>query len=272
MRKLLLTVALIAFTICGFAQDFRTAGFYSGDRDFGASFQKKLDKYSREHFDLLQAGKIKEAAKLYSTKIEPLKKKIQKSKKLRGVKITTRIFSYTGKSHGICMRFLFPPANKKEIKASFNNLYFEMNLSPEMYLKIFESDKTIRKLKVNSVKLKYPLKVYAQGKKNNRKVHIEFVEALNGSIFKRGVLVVRIKNGRFAEVELYRQKKRFHGMLGYSTSFAGFSSNLKRTKAGVQLVCDADRGPFVTSPKLILEANRNRTGKAFKKIAAKQKK
>jgi hypothetical protein len=272
MKKFVLVLCLIAITACGFAQDFRSAGQYEGYRDFNPNFQKKLSKYSKKHFELLQDGNTSEAAKFYESKIVPLKRKIKGVNKLPGFKIETAIYSYTGESNGIQMRFSFPAANEKERAISFNNLYFDLNLKPKMYLKVFESGETLNKVAVDSISGDHPNYIYAKGKASNRLVKIKFTGDLDGTIFKRGVLTLRLKNGKFVGAELFRQKKRFLGMMGYATTFAGFATNLKQAKKGVMLVDDSG-GPLITSPELIFEASKkeNRTGEAFKKIAAKQK-
>lgn len=170
------------------------------------------------------------------------------------------------------MRVSFPAANERERKASFNNTYFDLNLQPDTYLEAFESEKTLKKVAIDSLTESYPFYLYAKGKKSNRTVHVKFSGDLGGTTFKRGVLVLRLKNGKFVGVDLYQQKKRLLGMLGYATTFVGFSNNLKRSKAGVQLVDDGGQGPFVTSAELIREAakSENRNSKSFKEIAAKQ--
>ena len=273
MKKIILVLCLIAITACGFAQDFRTAGQYEGYRDFNPNFQKKLAKYSKKHFELLQNGDDTEAAKFYESKIIPLKRKIKGVNKLPGFKIDMAIYSYTGESNGIQMRISFPAANEKEKSISFNNLYFDLNLRPKMYLKVFESGETLNKVAIESISESHPHYIYAKGKASNRLVKIKFSGDLDGTIFKRGVLTLRLKNGKFVGAELFRQKKRLLGMLGYATTFAGFATNLNQAKKGVKLIDEGSNGPLITSPELIFEANKkeNKTGEAFKKIAAKQK-
>lgn len=264
MKKLFTILILSIFTLVGTvnltAKPLLITGKYTGLRNVSEEHQKKLEKLSKKHFKLLQAGKTAKAAKYYSEAIAPLKNKISQAKAIKGGKLDFFVMSYTREA--ICMSGVFPQRNKKEHDAGWDNLVIDCRFKAADFLRIFESSENV---KIKFQESGDDITVWAKGTLKSRDIHIKREYRVDGGpVRKTALFKMKIENEKLVSINMFKQKK-YTFSIGFKTVFAGFM-DLTRTETGMLLKDETFEGRVNTSKKVKEATVKPCTPKDFKKI------